>query len=172
MRSRQIWHALPGVHYYMPAGGCRGICSRPHGRCKPLCHPYKTVYNYVQGHSVSPLHLGRASTVLRSSPEICFRMSVGCRLCRVCFDQYWGWQVIVGYTVELCRVLSFFYVNSVLFCFSTKPRQDEVRFFSFTFFCPAQVSWSNVFSFESLFFPPDQVEPVWWFLFFFWLPFL
>ena len=79
--SRQIWHALPGMCYYMPAGSCRGIYSRPHGRCKPLCHPCKTGHNYAQGHSVTLPHLGRPSTLLKSSPEICFRISVGCKLC-------------------------------------------------------------------------------------------
>ena len=32
-RSGQIWFVLPGVHYYMPTARCRGIYSRPHGRC-------------------------------------------------------------------------------------------------------------------------------------------
>ena len=43
----------------------------------------KMGYNYAQGHSVSLPHLGRASTLLKSSPEVCFGISVGCKLCRV-----------------------------------------------------------------------------------------
>ena len=54
-----------------------------HGRCKPLHHSCKKGYKYSQGHSVSLLHLGRASTLLKYSPEICFGISVGCKLCRV-----------------------------------------------------------------------------------------
>ena len=81
--SRQIWYALPGACYYKPAGGCRSIYSRPHGRHKPLHHSCKMGYNYAQGNSISLPHLGRASTLLKSSPEICFRISVGCKLCRV-----------------------------------------------------------------------------------------
>ena len=41
--SRQRWYALPGAHYYMPAGGCRGTYSRPHGRSEPLHHSCKRV---------------------------------------------------------------------------------------------------------------------------------
>ena len=125
---------VPGVHYYMPAGSCRGIYSRPYGRHEPLHHSCKMSYNYAQGHSVSPLHPGRASTLLKSFPEICFRISVGCKLCRV-FDQYRGWEVRVGYTAGI--VWDSVYVNSVLFylfCFSAQPRQAGARFFfSFTF---------------------------------------
>ena len=38
---------------------------------------------------------GEHSTLLKSSPEICFGVSVGCGLCGV-FDQYKGWEVKVG----------------------------------------------------------------------------
>ena len=37
------------------------------GRCQPLCHTCKKGDKYAQGHSVSLLHLGRASKILKSS---------------------------------------------------------------------------------------------------------
>ena len=61
----------------MPAGSCRGIYSQSHGRCQPLHHTCKKGDNYAQGHSVSPLHLGRASTILSSSKQACL-LVVGC----------------------------------------------------------------------------------------------
>ena len=53
-------------------------------------------HDYAHRHSVSLLHPWRASTLLKSSPEICFGVSVGCRLCGI-FYQYRGWEVKVGY---------------------------------------------------------------------------
>ena len=44
---------------------------------------------------LNPPHPRRASTILKSSLEICFGVSVGCRLCGV-LDQYEGWEVKVG----------------------------------------------------------------------------
>ena len=126
----------------MPAGGCRGIYSRPHGRCEPLHYSCKMGYNYAQGHSVSPPHLSRASTLLKSSPEICFGISVGCRLCGI-FYQYRGWEVRVGYTVGI--VWDFVYVNSVLF-------------YVVLFFCPAQASWSKFFLFYIFLPSPGELE--------------
>ena len=64
----------------MPAGSCRSICGQSHGRCQPLHHTCKKGNNYAQGCSVSLLHLGRASKVLKAPPK---RKSVDCRLCRV-----------------------------------------------------------------------------------------
>ena len=46
--------------------------------CKPLHHTCKKGDNYTQGHSVSPTHPWRASTVLKPSPRL---ISVDCR-CR------------------------------------------------------------------------------------------
>ena len=102
--SRQMWHALPGAHYYIPARSCRGIYSRPHGRCKPLHHSCKTGYNYAQGYSVSLPQLGRASTLLKSSQKSVSEFSVGCRLCGI-FDQYRGWEVRVDTQSGLYRIL-------------------------------------------------------------------
>ena len=123
----QVWYALPGAHYYMPAGGCRGIYSRPHLRCKPLHHSCKMGYNYAQGYSVSPPHPRRASTLLKSSPEICFRISVGCRLCRVLTSTGVGkleWDVQPGWLRDFFHTVLFYFV---------------------LFFHPAQSSWSEVF---------------------------
>ena len=113
----------------MPAGSCRGIYSRPHRRHEPLHHSCKMGYSYAQGYSVSLSHPGRASTLLKSSSEICFRISVGCRLCGI-LDRYRGWEVRVGYTVGI--IWDFVYVNSILL-------------YVVLFFCPAQVGWSKVF---------------------------
>ena len=78
--SGQIWLALPRKCHYMPAGSCRSICDWSHGRCQPLCHICKKGDNFAQGYSVSPLHPGRASTILKNLPT---GKSVGCRLCGV-----------------------------------------------------------------------------------------
>ena len=45
-----------------------------------LCHTCKMGDNYAQGHSVSPVHLWRASALLRSSPKSVsvFLLVVGC----------------------------------------------------------------------------------------------
>ena len=107
--------ALQVGKYDMCFQGCTIICLQEAAGAyivglmedENLCTIHsKLGYNYAQGHSVSLLHPGGASTVLRSSQEICFRVSVGCRLCGV-FVWYWGWEVRVGYTVKLYRVLFF-----------------------------------------------------------------
>ena len=61
----------------MPAGSCRSIFGWSHGRCQPLHHTCKMGDNYAQGHSVSLLHLGRASTVVKSSPKQANLLFVG-----------------------------------------------------------------------------------------------
>ena len=62
----------------MLAGGCRSILGWSHGRCQPLCHTCKMGDNYAQGYSVSPLHLGRASKILKSSSKQANLLFVGC----------------------------------------------------------------------------------------------
>ena len=62
----------------MPAGSCRNICGWSHGRCQPLHHTCKTGDNYAQRYSVSPLHPGRASTILKSSSKQANLLFVGC----------------------------------------------------------------------------------------------
>ena len=61
----------------MPAGSCRGIYSQSHGRHLPLCHTCKKGDNYAQGHSVSLLHLEKASKILSSSLQANL-LVVGC----------------------------------------------------------------------------------------------
>ena len=62
----------------MPAGSCRNIFGQSHGRCQPLHHTCKLGDNYAQGHSVSLPHLGRESTVLKSSSKQADLLFVGC----------------------------------------------------------------------------------------------
>ena len=62
----------------MPAGGCRSIFGVSFGRHQPLCHTHEKGDNYAQGHSVSPLHLGRASTLLKSSSKQANLLFVDC----------------------------------------------------------------------------------------------
>ena len=62
----------------MPAGSCRSIFGVSHGRHQPLFHTCKKGNNYAQGHSVSPLHLERASTILKSSSRQANLLFVGC----------------------------------------------------------------------------------------------
>ena len=62
----------------MPAGGCRSVCGWSHGRHQPLHYTCKTGNNYAQRHSVSLLHLGRASTILKSSSKQANLLFVGC----------------------------------------------------------------------------------------------
>ena len=76
--SRQIWLELPREHHHMPAGSCRSIYGWSHGRCQPLCHTCSKGNNYAQRYSVSPLHLGRASTILKSSDLQSGLLVVGC----------------------------------------------------------------------------------------------
>ena len=49
-----------------------------HGRHQPLHHTCEMGDNYAQGHSVSLPHLGRASTVLKSSSKQANLLFVGC----------------------------------------------------------------------------------------------
>ena len=65
----------------MPAGSCRSIFGWSHGRHRPLHHTCMTGDNYAQRHSVSPLHPGRASKILKSSSKQANLLFVGC----VCF---------------------------------------------------------------------------------------
>ena len=67
-----------GECHNMPAGSCRSIFGWPHGRQQPLCHTCKMGNNYAQGHSVSLPHLGRASTILKSSSKQANLLFVGC----------------------------------------------------------------------------------------------
>ena len=62
----------------MPAASCRSIFGQSHGRYQPLHHTCEMGDNYAQGHSVSPLHLGRASTILKSSSKQANLLFVGC----------------------------------------------------------------------------------------------
>ena len=62
----------------MPVGSCRSVCGRSQGRCQPLCHTCKMGNNYAQRHSVGLLHLGRASTILKSSSKQANLLFVGC----------------------------------------------------------------------------------------------
>ena len=62
----------------MPVGSCRGIFGVSFGRCQPMHHPCKKGNNYAQGHSVSPLHLRRASMNLKSSSKQANLLIVGC----------------------------------------------------------------------------------------------
>ena len=73
-RSWQVWLVLPREHHHMPAGSCRSTHGWSHGRCQPLCHTCKKGDNYAQRHSVSPLHLGTASKILKAPPnrQICW----------------------------------------------------------------------------------------------------
>ena len=68
---------FPREHYNMPAGSYRGIYSQSHGRCQPLHHPCEKGNNYAQRHSISLLHLGRASTIISSSSQT-YLLVVGC----------------------------------------------------------------------------------------------
>ena len=54
------------------------ICGQSHGRCQPLHHTCKMGDNCAQRHSVSLPHLGRASTVLKSSSKQENLLFVGC----------------------------------------------------------------------------------------------
>ena len=67
----------------MPAGSCRSIFGWSHGRHQPLHHTCETGDNYAQRYSVSPLHPGRASKVLKKLLQT--GKPVVCRLCRVFF---------------------------------------------------------------------------------------
>ena len=59
-------------------GSCRSIFGWSHGRHQPLCHTCEMGENYAQGHSVSLPHLGRASTILKSSSKQANLLFVGC----------------------------------------------------------------------------------------------
>ena len=62
----------------MPAGSYRGIFGESHGRRQPLHHTCEMGDNYAQGHSVSQPHLGRESTLLKSSSKQANLLFVGC----------------------------------------------------------------------------------------------
>ena len=62
----------------MPAGGYRSVCGQSHGRHQPLHHTWQMGNNYAQRHSVSLLHPGRASTILKSSSKQANLLFVGC----------------------------------------------------------------------------------------------
>ena len=62
----------------MLAGSCRSIFGCSHRRRQPLCHMCKKGNNYAQGHSVSLLHLGRASKILKTSSKQTNLLFVGC----------------------------------------------------------------------------------------------
>ena len=62
----------------MPAGSCRSIFGVSFGRHQPMHHPCEKGNNYAQGHSVSPLHLRRASMNLKSSSKQANLLIVGC----------------------------------------------------------------------------------------------
>ena len=62
----------------MPAGSCRSILGQSHGRHQPQHHTCKMGDNYAQRYSVIPLHLGRASPVLKSSSKQANLLFVGC----------------------------------------------------------------------------------------------
>ena len=92
-----------------------------------------------------------------------FLLVVG--LCRVCFDQYRGWEVRVRYTIRLYRFL--FRVNSILVLFLPSPGKLEQDFLVYIF--STQPRWAGVMCLVITFVffsPPSQAEPVWWFLFF------
>ena len=62
----------------MPAGSCRSICGQSHGRCQPLCHTCRKCDNYAQRYSMSLLHPGRASKILKAPPKQANLLVVGC----------------------------------------------------------------------------------------------
>ena len=144
----------------MPAGSCRGIYSWSHGRHQPLCHTCKKGDNYAQGYSVSPPHLGRASEVLNSSWQANL-LVVGCVGLLFVF-WYRGrelkWEEVLHLIWDLFLFIHF---NPMI---------------SHPFFCPAQVSWSDVLALFIFIFLPGPSEPVQWFsvlifyvLAFFWM---
>ena len=128
----------------MPAGSCRGIYSWSHGRHQPLHHTCKKGDNYAQGYSVSLPHPGRASEVLNSSLQANL-LVVGCV---GFFFIFWyrgrelKWEEVLHL---IWHLFLFIHFNPMISC---------------PFFCPAQVSWSNVLVLFSFIFPPGPGEPV------------
>ena len=86
---------------------------------------------------------GRASTLLKSSLEICFGISVGCKLCRVLTGTGVGkleWDTQPGLYGILFMWIEFCFM---LFCFSAQSRWAGAKFFCFKFFppSPGELEW-------------------------------
>ena len=109
----------------------------------PTSAPYTLKgYNYAQGYSVSPLHLGRASEVLNSLQAN--HIVVGCV----------GFLFVFWYRGRELKWEEVLHLIWDLFLF--------IHFYpmiSHPFFCPAKVSWSNVLVLFSFSFLPGPGEP-------------
>ena len=132
------------LHHIVSAGRCRGIFGWASGRCQPLHHTCKKGDNYAQRHSVSLVHMWRASSLLKSfSPKFVsvFLLVVGC----VGFCQYKGRKFSVGF-LAYCTDIVKHHCGIDLFINSYKSN---------LFFHTAKVSWSNPLVFIFL---PSPVE--------------
>ena len=124
----------------MPAGSCRSILGQSHGRCQPLCHTCKMGNNYAQRYSVSPLHLGRASPILKSSSKQVNLLSVGCvgSFC-LCSVPVQGRERKWEKNAKLVRdLVCYTFLSSV-----GKKIKKNKPMISHLLYHPAQVSWSD-----------------------------
>ena len=98
--SKQVWSALPGACYFDSAGSCRGIFGLAPGRCQPLHNPHEMCNNYAQRHTINMTYPWRASLLLKVLlPEVCFSLSIGCRLCGIFW--YQGRESSVGFALYI-----------------------------------------------------------------------
>ena len=115
------------------------------GRHQPLCHTCKKGDNYAQRHSVSLLHLGRASKVLKSSSLQANLLVIGCV----------GFSFVFWYRGrELKWEEALHLIWDIFLSIHFNPM------ISHSFFCPAQVNWSDVLVLLSFIVLPGPGEPV------------
>ena len=139
----------------MPAGSCRSIFGQSCGRCQPLHHTCKRGDNYTQRHSVSPLHLGKASKVPKSSSKQANLLFVGCEGFSFCvYFWYRGRELKWEKDTKLVRDL---FCNTFLSLIE-KNKKKKTPMISHLLYHPAQVSWSDGLVLL-VHFPPGPGEP-------------